>query len=109
MPPGGGGGPEPHLSPHTPVAPDDGPGDVDGAAVSGLEGGGAGGGPGREVVEDAQLNVGAVEVLIGKEKILMMVFAVMSVMTEETIQWVQEGIVEWIMVSKEGPEEIEGI
>ena len=109
MPPAGGGGPEPHLSPHTPVAPDDGPGDVDSPAVPGLEGGGAGGGPGWEVVEDAQLNVGAVEVLIGKEKILMVVFAVMSVMTEETIQRVQEGIVEWIMVSKERPEEIEGI
>ena len=79
-------------------------------AVPSLECGGAGGGSAREIIEDTQVNVGVVEVLLGrKENILVVMFVRFAVMTEETIQGVQEGIVKWIVASEECSEEIEGI
>ena len=79
-------------------------------AVARLEcGGGAGGGSAREIIEDTQVNVGVVEVLLGRKENILVVFVRFAVMTEETIQGVQEGIVKWIVASEECSEEIEGI
>ena len=78
-------------------------------AVPGLECGGAGGGSAREIIEDTQVNVGVVEVLLGRKENILVVFVRFAVMTEETIQGVQEGIVKWIVASEECSEEIEGI
>ena len=78
-------------------------------AVPGLECGGAGGGSAREIIEDTQVNVGVVEVLLGRKENILVVFVRFAVMTEETIQGVQEGIVKGIVASKECSEEIEGI
>ena len=78
-------------------------------AVPSLECGGAGGGSAREIIEDTQVNVGVVEVLLGRKENILVMFVRFAVMTEETIQGVQEGIVKWIVASEECSEEIEGI
>ena len=79
-------------------------------AVARLEcGGGAGGGSAREIIEDTQVNVWVVEVLLGRKENLLVVFVRFAVMTEETIQGVEEWIVKWIVASEECSEEIEGI
>ena len=78
-------------------------------AVPGLECGGAGGGSAREIIEDTQVNVGVVEVLLGRKENLLVVFVRFAVMTEETVQGVQEWIMKWIVASEECSEEIEGI
>ena len=49
------------------------------------------------------------KVLLGRKENLLVVFVRFAVMTEETIQGVQEWIVKWIVTSKECSEEIEGI
>ena len=77
--------------------------------VPGLECGGARGGSAREIIEDTQVNVGVVEVLLGRKENILVVFVRFAVMTEETIQGVQEGIVKGIVASEECSEEIEGI
>ena len=79
------------------------------AAVPGLECGGAGGGSAREIIEDTQVKVGVVEVLLGRKENILVVFMRLPVMTEETIQRIQEWIVKWIVPSEECSEEIEGI
>ena len=79
------------------------------AAVPGLECGGAGGGSAREIIEDTQVNVGVVEVLLGRKENILVVFVRLPVVTEETIQGIQEWIVKWIVPSEECSEEIEGI
>ena len=80
------------------------------AAVARLEcGGGAGGGSAREIIEDTQVNVGVVEVLLGRKENLLVVFVRFAVMTEETVQGVQEWIMKWIVASEECSEEIKGI
>ena len=107
--PGGRGGPEPHLSPDTAVTSDDSASDVNRPAVPSLECGGAGGGSAREIIEDTQVNVGVVEVLLGRKENILVVFVRFAVMTEEAVQGVQEWIVKWIVASEECSEEIEGI
>ena len=77
--------------------------------VPGLECGGAGGGSAREIIEDTQVNVGVVEVLLGRKENILVVFVRLAVMAEESIQGIQEGIVKWIVASEECSEEIEGI
>ena len=79
------------------------------AAVPALECGGAGGRSAREIIEDTQVNVGVVEVLLGRKENILVVFVRFAVMTEETIQRVQEWIVKWIVAREECSEEIEGI
>ena len=78
-------------------------------AVPSLECGGAGGGSAREIIEDTQVNVGVVEVLLGRKENLLVVFVRFAVMTEETVQGVQEWIMKRIVASEECSEEIEGI
>ena len=78
-------------------------------AVTRLECGGAGGGSAREIIEDTQVNVGVVEVLLGRKENILVVFVRFAVMTEETVQGVQEWIMKWIVASEECSEEIEGI
>ena len=78
-------------------------------AVPSLECGGAGGGSARQIIEDTQVNVGVVEVLLGRKENILVMFVRFAVMTEETIQGIQEGIVKWIVTSEECSEEIEGI
>ena len=77
--------------------------------VPGLECGGAGGGSARQIIEDTQVNVGVVEVLLGRKENILVVFVRLAVMAEETIQGIQERIVKWIVASEECSEEIEGI
>ena len=78
-------------------------------AVPRLECGGAGGGSARQIIEDTQVNVRVVEVLLGRKENILAVFMRFAVMTEETVQGVQEWIVKWIVASEECSEEIEGI
>ena len=111
--PAGGGSPEPHLPPHAAVTADDRPGDVDSAPVTSLEGGGAGGGAGREVVKYAHMKIG----MCGLEHVtgVFVMVGIGILVGEESVHWIHKWIVEWIiewimsMVCKESSKEVKWV
>ena len=82
---------------------------MDCSSVPRLECCGAGRGARWQIIEDTHVKVGAVETLLGRKENVRVVFVVLLVVTEETIQRVHERIVERIVASKECSEEIERI
>ena len=108
--PAGGGGPEPHLAAHAAVPRDEGAGDVHRAALARAEGGGAGAGAGRQVVEDAHMEIGMVGLEHVTRRLLMWRAVVREIPFFHRIQkWIKKWIIEWIMVSEEISEQIERI
>lgn len=94
--------PEPHLSPHLAIAPDDSPGDVHRPSVLHLEGGGAGGGPRRQVIKNGDMDLGMLRLenvmILREESIHWMI-----------VKWIMEMLREWIMVFEEISKEIKRI
>ena len=108
--PAGGGGPEPHLAAHAAVPRDEGAGDVHRAALARAEGGGAGAGAGRQVVEDAHMEIGMVGLEHVAGRLLMWRAVVRKIPFFHRIQkWIKKWIIEWIMVSEEISEQIKRV
>ena len=101
--------PEPHLPPDAAIAPDDGPGDVDCAPVPRLEGGGAGGGAGREIVKYAHMEIGMCRVEHVTRVFVMMRLFVREESVHRIHERVVEWIIEWIMAGKECSKEVKWI
>ena len=80
------------------------------AALARAEGGGAGAGAGRQVVEDAHMEIGMVGLEHVAGRLLMWRAVVRKIPFFHRIQkWIKKWIIEWIMVSEEISEQIKGV